>query len=160
MHVRQDTFDGVPTYRAKHRRVTERYRRSDFGHLEIEVTLSDPKAYAKPWTVVVGAELAADTEMLEWACNESDQHVERWVGKASDERKREVKVDPGILAKYVGTYGEQPPLWRGIPRTVVVTMTDGTLFANMDGRGAGPAAAVPARPRRGNHDPGHGEHVR
>ncbi len=61
-------------------RTTERYRRRNFGNLELEVTFSDPGAYTRPWTVAVRAELAADTEMVEWVCNESDQHVERWVG--------------------------------------------------------------------------------
>jgi hypothetical protein len=57
-----------------------------------EVTLSDPAAYTRPWTVAVRAELAADTEMIEWVCNESSHGVEHWVGKASDERKGEVPV--------------------------------------------------------------------
>jgi hypothetical protein len=43
-------------------RMTERYRRTDFGHLELAVTFQDPGVYAKPWTVQVLAELAADTE--------------------------------------------------------------------------------------------------
>src|SRR6185436_14745870 len=51
-------------------RTTERYRRRDFGHMDIEVTLSDPAAYARPWTVALGAELTADTELLEYVCNE------------------------------------------------------------------------------------------
>src|SRR5205085_10756402 len=45
-------------------RVTERYRRRNFGNLDVDVTLSDPAVYARPWTVAVRAELAADTEML------------------------------------------------------------------------------------------------
>ena len=61
----------IPT--PKRLRMTERYRRRDFGNLELEVTLSDPAAYARPWTVAVRAELAADTEMIEWVCNESSQ---------------------------------------------------------------------------------------
>ncbi len=96
-------------------RMTERYRRRNFGSLELEVTLSDPAAYARPWTIAVRAELAADTEMIEWVCNESSHNLERWVGKASDERKGEVQVAPEILAKYVGTYKEQAPLWRNVP---------------------------------------------
>jgi hypothetical protein len=119
-------------------RMTERYRRRNFGSLELEVTLSDPAAYSRPWTVAVRAELAADTEMIEWVCNESVQHVERWVGKASDERKGEVQVAPEILAKYIGTYVEQPPLWRVIPRVVEITISDGKLLADMDGRGKVP----------------------
>ena len=61
----------------------------------LEVTFSDPAAYARPWTVAVRAELAADTEMIEWVCNESGHGLEHWVGKASDERKGEVPVAAG-----------------------------------------------------------------
>src|SRR5579864_4409382 len=98
-------------------RTTERYRRPDFGHLEVAVTLQDPAIYAKPWTVNVKAELAADTEVLEYVCNDNDKGHEHWVGKASDQAKSEVKVAPEILAKYVGTYVEQPKYWRFKPRT-------------------------------------------
>jgi hypothetical protein len=116
-------------------RMTERYRRRDFGHMEIEVTLQDPAVYARAWTVAVSAELAADTELLEYVCNENTRDLEHWVGKASDETKSEVKVAPEILAKYVGTYVEQPKLWRVVPRVVTITFSDGVLFGDMDGRG-------------------------
>jgi len=116
-------------------RTTERYRRRTVGTLDVEVTFSDPGAYAKPWTVTARAELAVDTELIEWVCNESPHGVEHWVGKASDERKGEVQVPPAILAKYVGTYVEQPPLWRAAPRVVELTVADGKLVADMDGRG-------------------------
>ena len=122
-------------------RMTERYRRRDFGNLELEVTLSDPGAYTRPWTMAVHAELAADTEMIEWVCNDSSHGVERWVGRASDERKREVQVAPEILAKYVGTYGEQPPFWRTNPRVVEITLENGRLVGDMDGRGKVPLIA-------------------
>jgi hypothetical protein len=123
-------------------RTTERYRRSDFGHLDVEITFSDPGAYAKPWTVAVRAELAPDTEMIEWVCNESPHGVEHWVGKASDERRGEVVVAASTLAGYVGTYEEQPPYWRAVPRVVEVTLSDGHLFADMDGRGKVPLIAT------------------
>jgi hypothetical protein len=122
-------------------RMTERYRRPDFGSLELEVTFSDPAAYTRPWTAAVRAELAADTELIEWVCNESDHHVERWIGRASDERKGEIQVAPEILAKYVGTYEEQAPFWRAAARVVVVTLADGRLLADMDGRGKVPLIA-------------------
>ena len=125
--------DGHPHTEAL--RMTERYRRRDVGNLDVEVTFSDPKAYAKPWTVAVRAELAADTEMIEWVCNESPHGVEHWVGKASDERKGEVQVAPEILSKYVGTYEEQQPYWRQVARVVRITVVEGKLVANMDGRG-------------------------
>jgi hypothetical protein len=131
--------DGHPHTEAL--RMTERYRRRNFGSLELEVTLSDPAAYAKSWTVAVRAELAADTEMIEWACNESNHGVEHWVGKASDETKREVRVAPEILAKYAGTYEERPPLWRAVARVVEITISNGRLVADMDGRGKVPLIA-------------------
>ena len=117
-------------------RMTERYRRRDVGHMDIEVTLKAPAVYARPWTVAVKAKLASDTEVLECVCNENTRALEHWVGKASDETKSEVKVAPEILAKYVGTYVEQPKLWRVVPRVVEITFSDGVLFGNMDGRGA------------------------
>jgi hypothetical protein len=131
--------DGHPHTEAL--RVTERYRRRDFGSLDVQVTFSDPGAYARPFTVAVRAELAPDTEMIEWVCNESDHQVERWVGRASDERKNEARVAPEVLARYVGTYEEQPPFWRREARVVAVTVSDGRLFANMDGRGTVPLVA-------------------
>jgi hypothetical protein len=132
--------DGHPHTEAL--RMTERYRRRTVGNLDVEVTLSDPKTYSKPWTVAVRAELAADTEMIEWVCNESPHGVEHWVGKASDERKGEVKVEPAILSKYVGTYVEQQPYWRAAARVVQITVSDGRLVGNMDGRGNVPLIAT------------------
>ena len=54
-------------------RVTERYRRPDFGHLEISVTINDPKAYTKPWTYVVHQHIMADTEIIEFVCQENEK---------------------------------------------------------------------------------------
>src|SRR5581483_534902 len=116
-------------------RMTERYHRRDFGHIDIDVTLQDPGVYAHPWTVRVTAELAPDTELLEFVCNENTSHREHWVGKASDDAKLDVKVAPEILAKYVGTYVEQPKLWRVVPRVVQITVKDGVLYGELDGRG-------------------------
>jgi hypothetical protein len=83
--------------------------------------------------------------MLEWVCNEgASRSLNHWVGKASDDRKNEIQVAPQILSRYVGTYVEQPPYWRGVQivgaavpsgRTVVITVANGKLVGNMDGRG-------------------------
>jgi hypothetical protein len=54
-------------------RVTERFRRKDFGHLEITVTIDDPKSYTKPWTVVEEANLLLNTELMEFICNENEK---------------------------------------------------------------------------------------
>src|SRR5438093_7726070 len=116
-------------------RMTERYRRRDFGNLELEVTFSDPAVYARRWTVRVRAELSADTEMIEFVCNESGHGVEHWVGKASDEQKNGVPVAPESLAKYVGIYEEQAALWRAVPRVVEITLLYAMLLAVMYGSG-------------------------
>jgi hypothetical protein len=116
-------------------RTTERYRRRNFGNLDLEVTLSDPSIYARPWTVKVQAELAADTSLLEYVCNENNKNREHWVGKASDEKRTEVKVAPEILAKYVGTYEEQPKLWSRVPRIVQIAVSGDALMGDLDGRG-------------------------
>ena len=55
-----------------------------------------------------------------------------------------MKVAPEILGKYVGTYVEQPPLWRLVPRVVEIAVSGDTLLANMDGRGNVPLAAQSA----------------
>ena len=53
-------------------RVTERFRRPNFGNLEIEITVDDPKAYTKPWTVTVKQRIQPNEEMLEFICIDKD----------------------------------------------------------------------------------------
>jgi hypothetical protein len=118
-------------------RMTERYRRRDFGHMDIEVTFEDPAVYARPLKVGLSAELHPDTELLEAVCNEGgDKNLEHWVGKASDEKNSGVTVAPEILARYAGTFVEQD-LWGPgpHPRTIQVTVSDGALFAELSNRG-------------------------
>jgi hypothetical protein len=55
--------------------VTERFRRVDFGHMELEITINDPGAYTKPWTVKEHPALALDTELLEFVCNENEKDI-------------------------------------------------------------------------------------
>ena len=125
--------DGHPHSEAL--RMTERYRRPDFGHMEIEITLNDPAVYARPWTVALSAVLMPDTDLLEAVCNENHNSLAHWVGKASDDKKSEVKVAPEILAKYAGTY-EELDLWgnRPHPAIIEVTVSNGALFAELKGR--------------------------
>ena len=62
-------------------RMTERFRRPNYGTLEIQVTIDDPKAYTKPWTVNVNQHIALDTDLLEYACLENEKDVPHLVGK-------------------------------------------------------------------------------
>jgi hypothetical protein len=57
-------------------RVTERFRRKDFGHMDVEITIDDPKAYTRPWTVTLPLVLVPDTEILEYICNENNRYFE------------------------------------------------------------------------------------
>ena len=71
-----DTTKGRPQSEASH--VTERFRRPDYGHLEIAITIDDPKVYTKPWTARVPVKLLADTDLIETYCeNEKDQAHKR-----------------------------------------------------------------------------------
>jgi len=54
-------------------KMTERFRRPNFGTLEIDVTIDDPKAYTKPFTVRVNQRILVDEEMIEFICNENEQ---------------------------------------------------------------------------------------
>jgi len=61
-------------------KIIERFRRPDFGHLEIEVTIDDPKAYTKPWTVTVHQRIMPDTDLIEFICQENDHAGPHLVG--------------------------------------------------------------------------------
>jgi hypothetical protein len=62
-------------------KLTERFRRMNFGNLEIEITVDDPKAYTKPFTVKVAQRLTPDTELIEFICQENDTSPKHMVGK-------------------------------------------------------------------------------
>ena len=54
-------------------KMTERFRRVNYGKMEIEITVDDPKAYTKPWTVKVNQRLMLDTELIEFVCQENEK---------------------------------------------------------------------------------------
>jgi hypothetical protein len=62
-------------------KVTERFRRLNYGNMEIEVTVHDPKAYTKPWTVKVNQYIVLNTELLDYICVENEKDVSHMVGK-------------------------------------------------------------------------------
>ena len=75
-----DTGMAHPATEALH--VTERFRRVDFGHLELNATIDDPKAYKKPWTTTVQKmHLLLDTDILEFICNENERDAVHLPGK-------------------------------------------------------------------------------
>jgi hypothetical protein len=111
-------------------RVTERIRRTDFGHMQIDVRIEDPTYYRRAWTVPASAELAADTEMIEYVCGENEKDRSHLVWSVSDARKLGVTVAPDILAKYVGTYAFDP---RNTMK-IHITLSGDTLFMDVGGK--------------------------
>jgi hypothetical protein len=74
--VRDDTWidwnGSVLTHAAK---VREQIRRPDFGHLEIQVTVNDPVAYTKAWTVTLRERIVVDTDLIDEICLEDEQSL-------------------------------------------------------------------------------------
>ena len=83
-------------------RITERYHRRDFGHMDLEVTIDDPKTFTRPFSLKITKTLEPDTDLLESVC-EDDTSVPHMVGGTTV-----VKVAPEVLAKYAGTYEFAP----------------------------------------------------
>jgi hypothetical protein len=62
-------------------KITERFHRVNFGSMEIEMTVDDPKAYTKPWTVRLNLALQVDSDLLEYVCLEGEKDSKHMVGK-------------------------------------------------------------------------------
>ncbi len=97
-------------------RLTERYHRLDYGHMDLQVTFDDPKAYTRPWTLPVKFDLIPDGELIEYVC-ENERDKPHLVGTSGEEYRVPVEV----LAKYAGTYGEPPS-------AVVVSLQENRLM--------------------------------
>ncbi len=74
-------LDAMGHFHSEAMRLTERMRRRDVGHLEMDVTVSDPKTYTRPVTVDLNFRLLPDTELLESFCTEGEQDLAHWPGK-------------------------------------------------------------------------------
>jgi hypothetical protein len=85
-------------------RVTERFRRTDFGRMQLAMTFDDPKTYTKPWTINAAVSFLPDTDLIETVCLENEKDRERLVGRLKDERSSEKTVARSVLSGYVGTY--------------------------------------------------------
>jgi hypothetical protein len=57
-------------------RVTERFTRRSFGRMDIDITIDDPKAYTRPWTVTQSLAFQPDTELLEYICDENNKYFQ------------------------------------------------------------------------------------
>jgi hypothetical protein len=126
-------FNGHPHTEAL--RVTERFFRKDFGHMQHQVTLNDPNVFTKPVTISVNTELAPDTDMLETVCNENEQSVKHFVVTDADLKRHEniAKLPHEVLVKYTGTYESELPRTGGLGRPFEISLEGDQLFLKMAG---------------------------
>ena len=96
-------------------RLTERMRRRDFGHMDFEMTIDDPKVFTRPFSIKTERLLAADTDLLEDVCeNERD--------RAMMSGDNGIRLSPQLLQTYAGVYELAPG------RQAVMTVTGDMLF--------------------------------
>ena len=111
-------------------RVTERFHRRDAGHIDLQVTLDDPQAYTRPWTLPIELDLVPDGELIEYVCEDRD--APHLVGKSGEE----FRVPAEVLAQYTGTYDR-----REVPEHVVVSLKGDRLLIDSTGAGNIPLIA-------------------
>jgi hypothetical protein len=126
-------------------RITERFTRRDFGHMDVDVTLEDPKTLDKPVTLPMEAEFVPDTELLEYVCQENERSRQRLIGTTDDDKKNAVSVPATTLARYIGEYRLEMP--EGPPRLFTVYVRDGQLLMDVE-RGPTEMTTVPVSQTR------------
>ena len=114
-------------------RMTERYRRVNLGRMDLQVTLRDPAAYRREWTVPVMVTLASDTELLEQVCNETGPAGRtNLTGRTSEQQQ--ISIPAVTLEEYAGTYVADASV--RLPfKTLRVRRIGTDLFLDIDGVG-------------------------
>jgi hypothetical protein len=116
--------DGLP--HTDSLRITERFRRPDFGHIELEVTYDDPGTFTKPVQAIIEMEYQADTNLSENVCNESSRGLSNnWSGEIQQADDMVVEIAEEILDTYLGTY---EGVWLGTLTTAEFVLEDGEMF--------------------------------
>lgn len=106
-------------------RITERYTRLDYGHMELEIRYVDPGTFTGPVRATVDLVLTPDSALLEVVCNESETGTRHYSGEIEQAEERAVGVPVEVLERYVGTYRG---IWLGNLITVEVALEDGELY--------------------------------
>jgi hypothetical protein len=106
-------------------RITERYTRSDFGHIVLDVTYEDPGTFTQSVQATIDLEIRVDTDILESICNESETGQLHYTGEITQTEVKVVEVPEELLDTYVGTY---QGLWLGRLITAEAFLEDGELF--------------------------------
>lgn len=115
------TREGMPHTEQLH--IVERYRRKDFGHMELEITYTDPGTFTEPVKAYVDMEYREST-MMESICNESTQVRAYMSGEIEQAEKKIVEISEATLKKYVGNYEGR---WLGQPVKVEIVLEDDGL---------------------------------
>jgi hypothetical protein len=122
-------------------RITEKFQRPNLGSMDLQVTFEDRKAYARPWTIPVSVALVADTDLLEYVCNENESRRTTSLSGRTEDQKR-IVVPAETLAKYVGTYVFD----RSVPgapfKALDIRLVDGELVMDLDGKGSVPLMPI------------------
>ena len=110
-------------------RVTERFHRVDFGHVQYQITIDDPETLTRPLTLSIPVNYQADTDMLENVCNENNRDISRLVGV----ERAGLPLDAAVLARYEGRYAFSDGSrivagFMGMDQKV--TLVDGRLYLN------------------------------
>jgi hypothetical protein len=77
----QAWLDQVGTPASPALKIVEKFHRRDFGHMDLEMTIEDARMYTRPWSIFAELVLQADTELLEFVCEENEKDSARMVGK-------------------------------------------------------------------------------
>ncbi|HEY3826562.1 MAG TPA: hypothetical protein VGL82_18495, partial [Bryobacteraceae bacterium] len=88
-------IEGHPHTEALH--ITERFHRRDFGHMDLDITIDDPKTFTKPFSLKMPQLLTPDTDLIESVC-ENDRSVPHMLGGTG------ARLTPEVLSKYTGAY--------------------------------------------------------
>lgn len=71
----QGWLDAFGHPRSQEMKITERYRRRDFGHMDLEITFNDPKYYTRPFSIKMALNLLPDSDLFEYVCMENERDI-------------------------------------------------------------------------------------
>ena len=116
------TREGLP--HTEQLRITERYRRHDYGHMTLEITYVDPGTFKEPVQATIDLVNTPDEGMLEIVCNESETGRSHYNGEISEADDKVVEVPLATLEKYVGIF---QGVWLNNQITTEFVIEDGEL---------------------------------